>query len=131
MVDEVCEFCPTHGYTDVDVELTATEHIGSRDRRCTNEYVPSDNVDLIFPVARFQFQQTYLGYNYIPIVNVPGFALITLKIKEQEFYARAAASSLYDCWPYFAIYTVMMVAAGIIIWILVSSDYERVTYNEL
>ena len=121
MVDEVCEFCPLYGHTDVDIGLAATEYTESRDRRSVNEYVLSENVDLIFPVARFQFQQTYLGYNYIPIVNVPGFALITLKIKEQEFYARAAASSLYDCWPYFAVYTVMMVVAGIILWILVSN----------
>ena len=118
MVRDVCAQCPAHGHTDINFQSVESNGVESRKKRST---IVSDlrDFDLIFPVGRFVSQKTFEGYNYIPVVEVPGFVLMTVT-RNKEFYAKVVASSLFDCWPYFIVYISMMLLAGIVLWILVS-----------
>ena len=119
MVRDVCAQCPAHGHTDINFQSVVRNRVTSRKKRSDILSDPIGDYDLIFPVGRFLSQKTFEGYNYIPVVEVPGFVLMTVT-RNKKFYAKVVASSLFDCWPYFIIYISMMLLAGIMLWILVS-----------
>ena len=117
MVQDLCGVCPSHGHTNIDFKIKSFMK-----KRSTSDTTKVEEADLIFPVGRFQGWETFKGYNYIPLVSVPGFALMKAGKKSHvAFVGKAAAKSLFDCWPYFFIYTSMMILAGIVIWILVGN----------
>ena len=57
-------------------------------KRSTSDTTKVEEADLIFPVGRFQGWETFKGYNYIPLVSVPGFALMKAGEKEPCSFCR-------------------------------------------
>ena len=78
MVREVCAQCPAHGHTDINFQSAVRNRVASRKKRSAILCDLIGDYDLIFPVGRFLSQKTFEGYNYIPVVEVPGFVLMTV-----------------------------------------------------
>ena len=121
MVKAVCGFCPAHAQTDVNYLHTEEERGRStlRKKRSLSEGGVNETFDLLFPVSRSTGRNDYQGHEYIPIVDVPGFVLMTTNTSS-AVYARAMASSMFSCWPLFICYILLMIISGIVIWTLVS-----------
>ena len=114
VVKDVCGVCPTHGETSINFEKD-----NLRKRRSFESF------DIILPIGRFQGRLDFAGYRVIPMLEVPGFALIKTP-KAKTFLFRAISSSVFESWPYFLIYYAMMTLAGIVYWFLVSTFFLKV-----
>ena len=75
----------------------------------------------MFPEVAGPEEKLVNGYNYIPVVQVPGFVLMTVKRSQASVYAQATASSLFDRLSYFLIYISVVMLSRIVIWILVGN----------
>lgn len=129
MVKEACSFCADYGYTNVtfrSLSSSTTEKLKnsskSREKRSDDDE-DDQGLELLIPVALSPGDKYFKGYNYISIVEVPGFILFK-KNKGKEFLIKEVSSSLLDCWPYFVIYFSLVILAGFFIWMLVSDSKQ-------
>ena len=78
--------------------------------------------DFTFPVAQSRGAPASNGDGgrFLPIIDVPGIALVRKRPAVPQSYAFVVQESLADSWPVFALSSVMAVLAGIVMWVLVS-----------
>ena len=121
MVKEVCGVCPSHGHTATELHSTQLTSSESVRKRSIVDTTIIKGFDLMFPEVAGPEEKLVNGYNYIPVVQVPGFVLMTVKRSQASVYAQATASSLFDRLSYFLIYISVVMLSGIVIWILVGN----------
>ena len=95
------------------------------------EVALNGSFQIVFPVSVAYGRTTHNGYSYVPLLEVPGFVLITAK-KSPIVYARIVTSSVFNCWPVIAVFVSMMVLSGIVVWFLVGKlDHLTFKWNTL
>ena len=72
-----------------------------------------------FPVYGWKWQEFYSAYyRYIPLVESPGLAFITID-KKGLSPSQRLINEVFATWPYLLITTLLAALAGIVIWFLV------------
>ena len=118
MLQESCGTCYSYKTWNISYTVNTTESITEPDIRFT--------VDFRFPVRSAIGKTTYRGFHpYVPLITVPGVALMTRK-KTPSGYARDVGHSVLAGWPIFAVSIVLAVLIGVVIWFAVSDLRGRV-----
>lgn len=113
MLQSSCGTCFSYKTWNITYTINTTKSLIEPDIQAT--------VDFRFPVRSAIGRTKYRGsYTYIPLVTVPGVAVMTRK-KTPMGYARDVGHSVFGCWPIFAISYVMAILTGIVIWFVVSN----------
>ena len=113
------------GFTSLASVITdlLTTTCGACDEHNNTNLVPTDSVveeKISFPVTKTQaFGDTEYS-KFIPVINVPGIAVIGKKGTDRSLLTKVVASSIFHSWPVFVLSLVTALLAGIVIWILVS-----------
>ncbi|KAL9951840.1 hypothetical protein ACROYT_G044575 [Oculina patagonica] len=108
MLQESCGTCFNYKTWNISYTVNTTESITDPDTRV--------KVDFRFPVRAAVGKTTYRGFHsYVPLITVPGVALMTRK-STPAAYARDVGHSVLACWPIFAVSIVLAVLTGVIIW---------------
>ena len=114
MLQNSCGRCFSYDKWNISYTINATKHITDPDSRA--------KVDFRFPVRAAVGRTTYRGfYSYVPLITVPGVALMTRE-KTPSGYARDLGTSVLGCWPIFAISFAIAILAGVVIWFAVSNS---------
>ena len=117
MLQESCGTCFSYKTWNISYTINTSASITEPDK--------FTKVDFRFPVRSAVGRTTYRGFHtYVPLITVPGVALMTRK-KTPSGYARDLGHSVLGCWPIFAVSIVLAVLTGVIIWFAVS-DLSRV-----
>ena len=112
MLQVSCGQCLAYQTWNISYNFNKTENILDRDNQPW--------VDFRFPVRSAVGRTTYRGiHKYIPLLTIPGVALMTRK-KTPSGYARDLSNSVLGCWPIFAVSFSMAILTGILIWFVVS-----------
>ena len=118
MLQESCGTCYSYKTWNISYTVNTTESIKEPDIRF--------KVDFRFPVRSAIGKTSYRGFHpYVPLINVPGVALMTRK-KTPSGYARDVGHSVLAGWPIFAVSIVLAVLIGVVIWFAVSDLRGRV-----
>ena len=113
MLQESCGACFNYKMWNISYAINATESITELDSRV--------KVDFRFPIRSAVGRTTYRGFHsYVPLITVPGVALMTRK-KTPSGYARDLGYSVLGCWSIFAVSIALAILMGVIIWFAVSS----------
>ncbi|XP_078354628.1 uncharacterized protein LOC144639220 isoform X2 [Oculina patagonica] len=108
MLQESCGTCFNYKTWNISYTVNTTESITDPDTRV--------KVDFRFPVRAAVGRTTYRGFHsYVPLITVPGVALMTRK-STPAAYARDVGHSVLACWPIFAVSIALAVLTGVIIW---------------
>lgn len=113
MLQGSCGACYRYKRWNISYTVNTTESITEPDIRF--------KVDFRFPVRSAIGKTTYRGFHpYVPLITVPGVALMTRK-KTPSGYARDVGHSVLAGWPIFAVSIVLAVLTGVVIWFAVSA----------
>jgi len=108
MLQESCGTCYNYKTWNISYTVNTTESIKEPDLRF--------KADFRFPVRSAIGKTTYRGFHpYVPLITVPGVALMTRK-KTPSGYARDVGHSVLAGWPIFAVSIVLAVLIGVVIW---------------
>lgn len=115
MLQGSCGTCFSYSTWNISYNINTTQSITEPDDRA--------KVDFRFPVRSAVGRTIYRGfYSYVPLITVPGVAVMTRK-KTPSAYARDLGNSVLGCWPIFAISFVMAILVGVVIWFAVSESF--------
>lgn len=122
MLQESCGKCYNYKTWNISYTVNTTESITEPDSRVM--------VDFRFPVRSAVGKTTYRGFHlYVPLITVPGVALMTRK-KTPSGYARDVGHSVLAGWPIFAVSIVLAILTGVVIWFAVSDLKEEWLFVE-
>ena len=112
MLQESCGTCFNYKTWNITYIANTTDSVTDPDIRV--------NVDFRFPVRSAVGKTTYRGFHsYVPLITVPGVALMTRK-RTPSGYARDVGHSVLACWPIFAVSIALAILTGVVIWFAVS-----------
>lgn len=112
MLQASCGTCHSYKVWNISFAINTTEKITEPDSRI--------KMDFRFPIRSAVGRTTYRGtHSYVPLITVPGVALMTRK-KTPSGYARDLGNSVLRCWSIFAIFIALAILMGFVIWFAVS-----------
>ncbi|KAL9958642.1 hypothetical protein ACROYT_G035690 [Oculina patagonica] len=118
LVVTCCQTCAAHGKSYVDFMYNGTNGTAQQNSEQEMKFLIEDRNDLSFPVYGWKWQEFYIAYyRYIPLVESPGLAFITIE-KEGLSPSQRLVNEVMATWPYLVITTLLAALAGIIIWVL-------------
>ncbi|CAH3178695.1 unnamed protein product [Porites lobata] len=121
MLQVSCGQCLAYQTWNISYNFNKTENILDRDNQPW--------VDFRFPVRSAVGRTTYRGiHKYIPLLTIPGVALMTRK-KTPSGYARDLSNSVLACWPIFAVSFSMAILTGILIWFVEYNSNSQHFFN--
>lgn len=84
----------------------------------------TSTTDISFPFNSMSTEAKYKGI-YIPVLHVPGLLLVKRNESAIDKYGQVVAGSIIDIWPIIVINIVLLLAAGTIIWTIVSNKFKQ------
>ena len=120
MLLDSCGTCLSYKTSNISYAINTTLSVTRPDKDLL--------IDFRFPVRSAVGRTIYGGdYSYVPLLTVPGVALLTRK-KTPSGYARDLGHSVYSCWPVFAMSFVLAILTGIVLWFAVS-DFRLARFS--
>ena len=120
VVKTCCGECGAHGRTVIDFKRTASDARAEKSGLVDFQTHIGEGAELSFPVYGFMHQKYYMDiYGFVPIVQSPGVALITIG-DEEGTAAMVLIRSLALCWPILFLSVIMLWMFGVLMWFLVS-----------
>ncbi|XP_022807114.1 uncharacterized protein LOC111344167 [Stylophora pistillata] len=116
MIRHVCGTCHQHKRTEIifnQVNGSFEDMTGVH-----NEHIHLNMPITILPQVPISGE----GWRLLPVVEVPGFALVTRKPSVNTF-AVILQSSVLSCWPLFAMMLTMQFMFGLAVWVVVSKVF--------
>ena len=128
MVQASCGICLESTETKVLFNESAVglNKINRKDRRILDAAL-NRSFHIVFPVSMDYERKWYRGHRYVPLLEIPGFVLLTAK-KSSLANTRMVVSSTFNCLPVLALFVVLMFLSGIIVWFLVSKKLNEGGY---
>ncbi|XP_068727599.1 protein sidekick homolog [Montipora capricornis] len=121
MLQDSCGACLSHKTGNISYAINTTVSVTQPDNQLL--------LDFDFPVRSAVGRTIYKGIHaYVPLVTVPGVALMTRK-KTPSAYARELEHSVFACWPIFAMSFALAILTGIIIWFVESETNYKQFYH--
>ena len=124
MLKEVCGICIEYKTLRTTLDYTERDH-KTVQKSTHYELAASLNerADFAFPIRGSNTSTTHIGRHfYIPLLDVPGVALLTVK-DAHDVYSRVMAQSLFSCWPLIVFTISLAMVSGIVVWFLVSISF--------
>ncbi|XP_078355018.1 receptor-type tyrosine-protein phosphatase F-like [Oculina patagonica] len=97
------------------------EHYEPDGKTKINRTISSDDADIEFPIIKtlHKIPPATSESSFVTVIEVPGLVVLQRKTeKESGFYEKVMGTSVVTSWPIFAIFGVMTLAAGMVIWVL-------------
>ena len=118
-----CGSCASHGKSYVDFRFNgmnkAAQQLIDKDFKSNI----SHKTDLSFPAYGYTWQETYAtSYGYKSIIESPGVAFVVNTEKDSSSTKSPIVFSLVASLPILACTVILIYAAGVIIWLMVSID---------